>query len=67
MIPSINLEYACKHFLGKLRNALGPITYPEEDTWINKDYFLELAYWRALLYYNGGRDKSYPNPILKLV
>jgi len=66
MLPDINIEYATKHFLGKLRNALGTIVYPNEDTW-SKTYALETSYWEALLGYNGGTDENYPNNVYSLV
>ncbi len=59
IIP-INIEYGTKHFLGKLRNALGPIKYLKSDTW-NKDYGFELSYWNALKNYNN--SSKYPNPV----
>ena len=63
MIPDINIEYASKHYLGKLRLSLGSTVYTREDTW-PKDHALELSYWSGLLKYNGGKDKTYPNSIL---
>lgn len=61
IIP-INIEYGTKHFLGKIRNALGEnITYPKEDTW-DKIHGFELTYWKGLSLYNGG-NSSYPNPV----
>jgi hypothetical protein len=60
MIPDINIEYGCKHFLGKLRSkkALGSVKYLEEDTWPREKAY-ELSYWRGLKLYNG--DSVYPN------
>jgi len=62
MIPDINIEYASKHFLGKLRDkkVTGEMVYPEEDTW-PLQYAYELTYWRALKNYNGG--SIYPNSV----
>lgn len=63
-IVPINIEYGTKHFLGKLRYALGgSITYPEEDTW-EKDHFFESSYWLALYLYNN-RNSEYPNITLE--
>lgn len=60
MIPPINIVFGSKHFLGKLRDKLGPVVYPNEDTWPIAQAF-ELSYWKAFLSYNGGREKEYPN------
>jgi hypothetical protein len=65
MIPDINIEYSCKHLLGKIRDSLGKIKYTEEDTW-PKGYAFELSLWNGLLYYNGGSKPEYPNSVLKL-
>ncbi len=63
MIPNMNIEYASKHFLGRLREVLpGSIVYPNEDTW-PKEYGFELSIWKALLKYNGGSVLSYPNSV----
>ncbi|HRP36596.1 MAG TPA: hypothetical protein PLS50_02190 [Candidatus Dojkabacteria bacterium] len=60
MIPTLNIQYASKHLLGKLRDNLGKIKYPEEDTWSEK-YAFELSYWNAFRCYNGKYD--YPNKV----
>ena len=64
MIPEINIEYASKHFLGKLRLVLGSEIF--EDTW-PKDDALELSYWSGLLRYNGGANINYPNSVMKFM
>jgi hypothetical protein len=62
IIP-INVEFGTKHFLGKMRFALGSIGYHNEDTW-DKNHGFELTYWKGLSLYNNG-NSSYPNPIFK--
>lgn len=66
MIPPINIVYGSKHFLGKLRDNLGPVVYPDEDTWPWAQAF-ELSYWKAILGYNGGSEKKYPNMVFSHV
>ncbi|MGQ9644315.1 MAG: hypothetical protein ACUVT3_10700, partial [Ignavibacterium sp.] len=60
MIPTINIPYASKHLLAKLRVILKKVKYLEEDTW-PREHAFEKSYWEAFRFYNG--DYSYPNQV----